>query len=188
MHRQPNLYRQPHLTRPTLPLAWHPRIRIFCEDVDTMSAVLDIEIRVLIVESETGELSVSALAQKGDDETRNLLRKMCDRVMDAMAYVCVVCGELGECYQIHRSALLLVCCVAHLESHTISIRRGPMSPVISPWRRHQKMSSLTRIATNKRAASAALSFYDRHNAPFFGQILAEAEAARARIAVDSVCK
>ena len=187
MQTPPRSHCPPHKVRPLLPVSWHARVRTFCADVDTLSAVLELDIRVLIVEDEFGGLSVSARADKtATDEARALLQCMCNRAMDAVGYICVICGELGGCYQANRTQLLFICCIAHSSRDPASIRRGPMPPIDSPWRGDQKISALTLIATSELAAGAVLSFYDRHDDPILSQILAEAETLRARIAIDLI--
>lgn len=176
-----------HLARPLLPLAWHARTRIFLDDVDTLSAVLGIEIRVLVVEQDDGEIHLSALSLgEGDNEIDGLISTMCSRVRDATAYICVVCGELGECYQKYSIPMHRICCVEHCSMNPVLVRCGPMLAARSPWRKRLQMSSTMRMATSQRAYSAALSFFDRHNFPRLGQLLAEADALRARIAVDQI--
>ena len=187
MQTPPNIIHHAHKVRPLLPVAWHARVRTFCEDADTLSAVLEIDIRVRIAEDEFGGLCVSARADKSAaGEARALLQCMCNRAMDSIGYICVICGELGGCYQANRSQRLFICCIAHSSRDPASIRRGPMPTIDSPWRGSQKMSALTRIATDERAAGAVLGFYDRHEDPILCQILAGADALRARIAIDAI--
>ena len=179
-------YQPAHLARPLLPVAWHARTRNFLEDVDTISAIFESEINVMVIEQVDGELLLSAeMPGDIDDETHDLVSNMCARGMDATAFICVVCGEIGPCFQRLNSSLFQrLCCEEHCRMDPLFVLRGRMRPLRSPWRHGRKLNTFQRIATNARAEKAAMDLARRYDSPQLRQFIAEASSLRARIEVD----
>ena len=181
-------YQPAHLARPLLPVAWHARTRNFLEDVDTASALFCPEIKVLVVEQADGVLLLSAaMPADVDDDTHDLVSAMCGRGMDATAFDCVVCGEIGPVFQRLNSSLFQrLCCEEHCMMDPILVQKNLMSKLRSPWRTRPKFTAMERMLSSDCAARAATNLATRYDSPRLRQIIAEANALRARISVAQI--
>ena len=99
-----------------MPKAWHFFVREAIADIVTTSAFFSTKIDVLIFEKKDGDLLFSAsMAEDVDDETRDLVSRICTKANNAVPFVCVVSGSFGLCTQRFFGKSSFRVCKDHLE-------------------------------------------------------------------------
>ena len=181
-------HQPPHMVRPLLPVAWHPRTRQFLGDIETISALYGVEINVLVRENRDGDLLVSAsIPHDVSGEVHAFVSAVCARTNEIVPFLCAICGEVNSCAQRMHNGCSRWLCRQHMNLPLVCIKTEYLKPVQSPWLR-SPAGAIDLMAVSRRAKNATQALAKRYNLPFVRQSIARADALRAQISIDETIK
>jgi hypothetical protein len=179
-------YHPPHLVRPLLPVAWHHLTRQCLDDIATISAIFDVEILVHVAEKRDSDLLISAVMPHDiTDEVQSFVSSVCARANEVVPYLCAVCGEIESCAQRNHNGASRWLCREHMSIPLLSVTTDYLPPALSPWLR-ATAGAVELMARYEPADAAARALARRYNSPRVQQVIGQADALRARIAINEI--